>query len=311
VSVQKEYRMLSSVFELQVQRGLAYLTPDMRTIESRVRVSRPASETWRLRCDFDLERHIAGLNRRRLNLVEENTAEQDTPNEQTQRIVRCELEGEHLGGITMGAITSKDLVSEISSTFFKHRFDEDHGATFAVEFVKVVLNVHISGHQWCEPETESSCFLCTHVKVSVKVPGVGSLIERQLERQMRASHAAFPHLADAYVKQQQEQVAATRGALTTPSPTSSPDLNRSKPPEQRAPVALPGSVERTSGAPQLSRWQLAWSLLVGWAFGGLRRHRFLQTDGPGGTVVVRVSPRSARLLLLCGCASAEQDEIVE
>ena len=302
--------MLSSVFELQVQRGLAYLTPDMRTIESRIRVSRPASETWRLRCDFDLERHIAAINRRRLNLIEENTAEQGTHNEQTQRIVRCELEGEHLGGVTMGAIQSKDLVSEISSTFFKHRFDEDHGATFAVEFVKVVLNVHISGHQWCEPETESSCFLCTHVKLSVKVPGVGSLIERQLERQMRASHAAFPHLADVYVKQQQQEATA-RSALTTPSPTSSPDLERSRPPEQSAPVALPERIERAAEAPRLSRWQLAWSFLVGWAFGGLRRHRFLETGGPGGTVVVRVSPRSARLLLLCGCASADQDEIVE
>ena len=302
--------MLSGVFELQVQRGLAYLTPDMRTIESRVRVSRPAMETWRLRCDFDLERHIAALNRRRLNLVEENTAEQGTHNEQTQRIVRCELEGEHLGGVTMGAITSKDLVSEISSNFFKHHFDEDHGATFAVEFVKVVLNVHISGHQWCEPETATSCFLCTHVKVSVKVPGVGTLIERHLERQMRASHAAFPHLADAYVKLQQQE-AATRSALANPSPTSSPDSELSRLPEQSAPVALPERMARTSGAPRLSRWQLAWSLLMGWVFGGLRRHRFLETDGPGGTVVVRVRPRSARLLLLCGCASADQDEIVE
>ena len=303
--------MLTGVFELQVPRGLAYVTQDMtKTVDSRIHLARSAQETWRLRCNFELEQHIAALTKRRLTLVQQQTAEEGTQEEQTQRLVRCELVGEHLGGITMGAVTSKDLVSEISSTFFTHRFDEDHGATFAVEMVKVMLNVHISGNQWCVPETATSCFLCTQVRVAVKVPGVGRLIEMQLERQLRTSHAAFPQHADAWVSAQLERARAKE------SPPSSPELELRVLPEREVvmPVALPQRfAPPSSAAPRLSRCQLVASFLLGWAFQGLRRHRILDPSpgSDGQPVVVKVSPRSARLLLLCGCASVHQDEIVE
>ena len=150
--------MLSGVFELQVHRGTAFheLEHMPRVVKSRIPIARPALEAWRLRCDYQLEEHIAALGKRRLQLIEEDTVEVGKPDEQTRRRVRCELIGEHLGGAMMGAVTSKDLVSEITSTFYAHRFDEDHGASFVVDMVKVAINVQIAGHQWCEPDGEGS-----------------------------------------------------------------------------------------------------------------------------------------------------------
>ena len=301
--------MVIDAFELQVSRGLAYLTPEMtRTLNSKVRVAHSAEETWRLRCNYALEEHIAELGKRKLLLVEEETVAKGTADEQTQRLVRCELVGEHLGGLMLGAITSKDLASEISSTFFRYRFDEDHGASFAVEMVKVMLNVHISGHQWCVAETETSCYLCTRIKMSVQVPGVGTLIEMHLERQMRASHDAFPKHVDAYLMAQRESAARD---LVRESPQGSPGLELSKLQEPPA-LGLPECFVHAATTPRRSRCQLVASVL-GWTFIGLRRHRILEPPAGSGShaVVVKVSPRSARLLLLCGCASVLQDEIVE
>ena len=298
--------MVIEVFELQVSRGLAYLTPEMtRTMNSKVKVAHSAETTWRMRCNYALEEHIAELGKRKLLLVEEETVALGTIEEQTQRLVRCELVGEHLGGLMLGAITSKDLASEISSTFFRHRFDEDHGASFAVEMVKVMLNVHISGHQWCLAETENTCYLCTRIKLSVQVPGIGTLIERHLERQLRASHDAFPQHVDDYLM-------AQRVAPSRFSPPGSPDLELAIIHEEPA-VGLPECFAHAATTPRLSRCQLIASFLVGWTFIGLRRHRVLEPPaGTGGhAVVVKVSLRSARLLLLCGCASVLQDEIVE
>ena len=54
--------MLTGVFELQVCRGLGYVTQDMtKTVESKVRIARSAQDTWKLRCNFELEQHIAQL----------------------------------------------------------------------------------------------------------------------------------------------------------------------------------------------------------------------------------------------------------
>ena len=46
--------------------------------------------------------------------------------------------GGPMGGAMMGAVTSKDLASEVSSSFYVRRFDEDHGSSFVVEMLKVL-----------------------------------------------------------------------------------------------------------------------------------------------------------------------------
>ena len=77
---------------------------------------------------------------------------------------------------------------------------------------------------------------------------------------------------------------------------------------------MPDRLGAVATAPRLNRCQLLASFLLGWAFGGVRKHRILDPPAGGSgdkAVVVKVTPRSARLLLLCGCASAPQDEIVE
>ncbi len=301
--------MLSGVFELQVHRGTAFHEVEYmpRVVKSRIPIARPALEAWRLRCNYQLEEHIAALGKRRLHLIEEDTVEAGRPDEQTRRRVRCELIGEHLGGTMMGAVTSKDLVSEITSTFYAHRFDEDHGASFVVDMVKVAINVAIAGHQWCEPDGEANCYLHTRIELSVRVVGVGTLIEMQLERQMRASHAAFPKHADEYVQRNAEARARAAGRA---SPPSSPelDVDLAKLPANGPTLEeLPGPVARAAAAPRLSRWRLAWSL-VAWR---MRRHDVL-SENAARTVTVRVGVRHARLLLLCGCASVmDADEIVE
>ena len=168
-----------------------------RTVSSKIRVALPARETWRLRCDFVLEQHIASLNRRKLHFLEEEVIREGAEDEQRCRLARCDLLGDHLNGGAMGVKTS-DLGSEIHFVYFVNLFGEAHGGEFSVDLALRRLNVSITGHQWCLVESDHSCFLCTRIQLGVNLPGIGRLVEMQLERQMRASHEAFPEHAYAY-----------------------------------------------------------------------------------------------------------------
>lgn len=278
-----------------------------RTVRSRVRIELPAQQAWQLRNHFGLEKHIAALNMRALTLQEENARGEGTEKEQRHRVVHCELVGEqHVGGNVMG-IRSADLSSDVVTSFFVHRFDEAHGSEFYVEMAMKRLNMSISGHQWCLPETETSCILCTTVEVHVRMPGIGGLVEMQLERRMRASHAAFPKHAIEYLRMHATDV----GPSTPPAPPPPPPL-----PERAETL---GRVVSSSEEPSISWARLMWALVASGALGRLfraRRHAVLTAQPHARTdhaVPVRLGRRHARLLLVCGCASEvlEPDEIVE
>ena len=267
-----------------------------RTVASKVHVPLPPREAWRLRCSFALEQHIATLGKRTLTLLEEETARAGAPDEQRRRVVRCELAGDLIGGAVMG-VKAKDLGSEIESTHFVHLYDEAHGAEFSVRMALRRANLTIAGRQWCLPESEASCFLCTRVYLEARLVGIGGLVEMQLERQMRASHAAFPGHACAFA------AAPAHGAA--PAPTSAP---------APAPVAVEDvAVALVASEPSLGRWWLLGDA-VARLFTRRRSRRLLLPPGDA-TAAVRVGRRHARLLLACGCASAavvvESDEIVE
>ena len=280
-----------------------------RTVSSKIRVALPAREAWRLRSDFALEQHIASLNKRRLCLVEEEVVNEGAEDEQRQRLVRCDLLGDHLNGGVMG-IKTGDLGSEIMSVFFVNLFDEAHGAEFTVDMAMRRLNVSITGHQWCLVESDVSCFLCTRIQLEVKIVGIGGLVEMQLERQMRASHAAFPEHAYAYRAKKcvlpTVPVARRPGEIVQVLPT----LRESQEEEgEREEDEVAGSMQ-TAATPELklNQWRLAGAALLSWVLHRPRRHRSLQDTMP-----VRVHRRHARVLLLCGCADAvvDSDEIVE
>lgn len=300
---------------------VAWLLPCVgmpRTVLSKIRMALPAREAWRLRCDFALEQHIASLNKRKLDLVEEEVMNEGAEDEQRQRLVRCDLLGDHLNGGIMGVKTS-DLGSEVLSVFFVNLFDEAHGAEFSVDVALRRLNVSITGHQWCLVESDLSCFLCTRVQLEVKLTGIGGLVEMQLERQMRASHAAFPEHAYAYrakkcvvaptapVARRPNELVAAQPATTTTT-VASGDHKREEEEEEEE---IARATDATALSPELKlcRWRLVGAALLSWAMHWPRRHRSLED-----TVPVRVHRRHARVLLLCGCADAvgtESDEIVE
>ena len=260
-----------------------------RTVSSKVHVPLPAREAWRLRCSFALEQHIATLGKRTLTLLEEETACAGAPDEQRRRVVRCELAGDLIGGSVMG-VKAKDLSSEIESTHFVHLHDEAHGAEFAVRMALRRVNLTIAGRQWCLPEGEASCFLCTRVYLEARLVGIGGQVEMQLERQMRASHAAFPGHACAFLAAAQSDAA--------PAPATPVEV-------ERVAVALVAS------EPSLGRWWLIGDAIA--RLFGRRRSRRLLSPGDA-MATVHVGRRHARLLLACGCASAavvESDEIVE
>jgi len=263
-----------------------------RTVSSKVHVPLPAREAWRLRCSFALEQHIATLGKRTLTLLEEEAACADAPDEQRRRLVRCELASDLIGGSVMG-VKAKDLGSDIESSHFVHLYDEAHGAEFAVHMALRRVNLTISGRQWCLPESEASCFLCTRVYLDARLVGIGGLVEMQLERQMRASHAAFPGHACAFL-------AAAQPADATPAPA---------PPVEVAGVA----VALVATEPSLGRWWLLGDAIAR-LFARRRSSRLLPLPADA-TATVRVGRRHARLLLACGCASAaavvDSDEIVE
>ena len=284
-----------------------------RTVSSKVPIALPAHEAWRLRCNFELERHIAGAGNRKLTLVSEDVSGPGTDWEQRQRQVQCELIGDHLGGSIMGVKTS-DLVSDIVSHFYVHRYDEEHGAEFSVTLPLKKVKVTLDGQQWCLPASDASCYLCTRVEVQARVVGIGSLVEMQLERQIRASHVAFPQHALDFLDREAQSEPPALPAL----PAHLSEIE---------PVESAGSIEPTevvglsareplATAPSgLERCRLLVALLVDGAVRLRRRHRVLSGKdwNAGTTVHVRMHRRHARVLLLFGCASpvVDTDEIVE
>ena len=271
-----------------------------RTVSSVVHVKLPAHEAWRARSSLELEQQIAALNKRKLTLLEREVLHAGAADEQERRLVRCDLTADFLGGSILGVKTS-DLGSRITSTHYAHLFDEAHGAAFTVGLLLTRINLSISGKQWCEPESEHGCFMHTRVELDAKILGIGGLVERQLERQMCASHAAFPEHAYAFL--------ATSPAPSAPTPVLTP-----------VPTPVPAPPECVSSRPALGRWWLVGDTIArGLQRAGLgstgRRHAVLRSTGasPGNTVPLRVGQRTARVLLLCGCADSivDSDEIVE
>lgn len=284
-----------------------------RTVSSKIRVALPARETWRLRCDFALEQHIASLNRRKLHFLEEEVIREGAEDEQRCRLARCDLLGDHLNGGAMGVKTS-DLGSEIHFVYFVNLFGEAHGGEFSVDLALRRLNVSITGHQWCLVESDHSCFLCTRIQLGVNLPGIGRLVEMQLERQMRASHEAFPEHAYAY-RSKRCVVAPTAPVAQRPSelvgvlPTLA-ERNEEEEEEEEAEIAEAMNTATTASPElKLNQSRLVGAALLRWAMHRPRRHHALQD-----TVPVRVHRRHARVLLLCGCADAvavDSNEIVE
>lgn len=263
-----------------------------RTVSSKVRVGLPAQKVWQVCTHFPFETHVAALSKRALTLVEEEAIDEGTEDEQRHRVARCELVGDQHVGKNMLGIKAADLCSDVASNFYVHKFDEDHGTEFFVDMAMKRLNVAITGHQWCVPETATSCFLCTCVDVEVKLPGIGGLVEMQLERRMRESHAAFPRHAVEFLKSHAESL-------------DRPDVLATDPP--LSPEALGVSIA-SSARPSLNWWRLAWTFV---ASGALRQ--FICPGKRADAVPVPLKRRHARLLLVCGCASdaADSGEIVE
>lgn len=284
-----------------------------RTVSSKIRVALPARDTWRLRCDFALEQHIASLNKRKLRLIEEEAVREGAQDEQRCRLARCDLLGDHLNGGVMGVKTS-DLGSEVQFIYFVNLFGEAHGGEFTVDLALRRLNVSITGHQWCLVESDTSCFLCTRIQLEVKLPGIGKLVEMQLERQMRASHEAFPEHAYAY-RDKQCVVALVAPVARRPSelgaapPTLPEHWVEGCEQADEADEADEADGASTSPELKLNQSRLVGAALLRWALHRPRRHRALKDAVP-----VRVHRRHARALLLCGCADAvgvDSDEVVE
>lgn len=257
-----------------------------RTVLSKVYVGLPAHITWSLRCDFNLEQKIAKLGNRKLNILSEKFVNSGLEDEERHRIVLCELTGEV--GVKMLGIKTKDLSSSISSKCYIHKFDKEHGARFLVDVAMKRLGVSIGGKQWCVPVDENGCYLFTHVDVSVGLTGFGSMIELQIEKQLRASHEAFPkHACDYFASiPRQPMLPAIREVSEVSETPAFPEIAK----------------------PQTSKQIGLFKLLFGTSLTRTRRHHALTKDS--SDVIVSVRPTHARLLLFCGCAN-EVDEIVE
>lgn len=282
-----------------------------RTVSSKVRVKLSAQQTWQLSNHFELEKHIAALGNRTLSIVEEDVLDEGTENEQRNRVVRCELVGDHVGRNMMG-VKSSDLSSDIVTKFFVHRFDEEHGTEFYVDLAMKRLNISITGRQWCLPESNTSCFVCTRVELEAKLPGVGSLIEMQLYRRMRTGHEDFAQHAVDFLKSTEMSPVPLPPSVTVPG---APEVVHTAVPTATSFVVEhppPVSVYGSSGRPAINWPRLAWAFVTTGGIGRrfrARRHVVLeskQANVPNVTTV-RLSRRHAGLLLSCGCADTLSD----
>lgn len=272
-----------------------------RIVSSKVRVELSADETWKLRCNFELERYIATKNKRDLTTIEEDVVHEGLENEQWQRRTRCIFLEDHLGGGKMGFKTA-DLANEITTNFFMHKFDEDHGAVFSAEMVDKRLNISIEGRQWCVRDGHNACFLFTRVEVTASIVAVGGLVEMQIERQLRASHRAFPQHAYAFLDAPQTNDAESITSTDI-------GMNREKN------IAHVKIVKEPITGSDLDRLRLLDTLGTRTIQRKCRRHIILRsTNEPTAEFVpVRVGRVLSRILLRCGCASTivDSDEIVE
>lgn len=274
-----------------------------RTVASKVHVQLSAHETWRLRCNFELERYISTQSKRNLTMVEEDVVHEGSENEQWQRRTRCIFSDDPLSGGKMGFKTA-DLGSDITASFFIHKFDEDHGAVFSIEMIDKRLNVSMEGRQWCVHDGDNACFLFTCVEVAVSIIGIGGLVEMQIERQLRASHRAFPQYAYAF---NNASVTHDAESITSTDIGTTPQNNFAHVKIVQEPVSGPD--------PELGRLRLLDTLGTRPLQRKGRRHIILRSKNESTTdvVPVRVGRRLSRILLRCGCASTivDSDEIVE
>ena len=288
----------------------------MRTLNSKVKISRSARETWHLRSNFELEQWIALLGKRTLEMLEEQTNNVEGEAE-TQRVVRCELVDDHLAGFTFGAITAKDITSEVSSRFFPTRFEEARGSDFVVRMTRLPDKIEISGRQWCVPIDDDNCFMCTTVTIVVHVLAIGSFIEREIEKQMHNCYNAFPQQIDQFLF----EVGAERAtlALTGPGLAITPNTNATN---TNANANATTTATTTAAAASLGEMGKFGSVqidtparpLFSTLMGRSSRHCRIRPEGvqpvavASHTVIVRVGIRHALLLLCCGCAETVEVE---
>ena len=277
----------------------------MRTLTSKVKVSRSARETWHLRGNFELEKWIALVGKRTLEMLEEQTNNVEGEVE-TQRVVRCELVGDHLAGFTFGAITAKDLTSEVASRFFPTRFEEARGSEFVVRMTHLPDKIKISGRQWCVPIDDDNCFMCTTVTIAVHVLAIGSFIEREIEKQMHNCYNAFPQQMDDFLS----EMGTERAKLALPDPSLAGPTTSTTTTTTTNTAVVPLSEIGKFGSVQIDTpARPRFPTLLGRS----RRHCRLRPEGQATaiashTVIVRVGIRHALLLLCCGCAETVEVE---
>lgn len=280
-----------------------------RTVSSKVRVKLSAQQTWQLRHHFELEKHIGAVGDRALSLINEDVANEGAENEQRQRVVRCEL----VRDSTIMGVKPSDLSSDIVSNFFPHRFDEDHGCEFDVELAMKRLNITIKGHSWCLPESETSCFLCTHIKVEARIPGVGGLVEMQLERHMRTGQAAFAQHAVDFLKSNPLPSVPLPPIATVPEAPVHTARGDAKPAAAELNPPVRGS--SSFRGPFISWARLTWAFVSTGGVGRVLRARKHVALESNHVEVYNVAPvrLRARRSLCCGCSDSmlDSEDVVE
>ena len=161
----------------------------------------PAEAFWALRSDLGFDRFFCRLDGHQYTSIKDDRT--TTPGRIDREYKLCSSENP-VPKILRGVLPKMDEYSfRIVCSFHTHQFDEAHPYEYQTFFPVLADRITVTGIQWCEPVSSTSCRLHCRVNVGVRVVAVGGAAEKALEASMRDAYQQLADRAVMYVEQQQ------------------------------------------------------------------------------------------------------------
>ena len=161
----------------------------MRVLYTEVECPFESSVLWELRGDFSVEKAVALEGGRVLTIEWEKLGKDDEGNAMLTRKVSCRFTEDQIPAALRSFVNQKDLCPDVESAWCRDLHDEAHPCVTTIAAAGNRLS--LTSKAWLKPGEGGGCFLCTRVEISCPVFGVGGLVEKFVERDMRAAHLDY------------------------------------------------------------------------------------------------------------------------
>ena len=194
----------------------------MRVIQCTTRVDMAAADFWALRMDQNFDAFCARFDNTDMEVL---SRREEQSNGQTLQVIEClllyrenpvpatfqHMFGERLAGthtlcpftavflwltrmVRCAASGSEPFGFKYSARWHRDRFDQEHACTFVSEPSVMKDRICVKGRCWLVPAGPHACDVVYHEEVSVRVFGVGSVIEQVRPERAARSRALSTRL---------------------------------------------------------------------------------------------------------------------